>query len=758
MLLVLGILPWLAAAQEGEIRVMDQLTGEPLPSMNLFFRSLTDGREQYTITNDYGIAINRCADTCVVRISGVGYRTLQDTLVAGERMTFRLAEDVFHLDQVVVTATRNSRTLKEVPVITQVITARDIAGQGLTTMQEVLQQEIPGVEFRRGGFGADMHMQGLGAKNILILVDGERLAGGSGYNPDYSRLNTADIERVEVVKGAASALYGSQAMGGVINIITKNTRKPWELNAGGRWGQSNERNYPDLSDGDDLYDYKKNLDLQNYNFHLTGGFSREHVNGRTLFVTKSSDAYKLYDTRPVVKDYLNLDTVITETLNPYPTGINGYRDYQVEQRLGFPVNDRLEFTLKGSWYHHDEYDFVPDKVHQQYLDLTWGGRVHYRLNDRVEMTGSFHYDNYRKYDYFEKLSEKAMNYRNIFTDPRLMVFARAGRRQEITAGTEYFGESLFSDKLFGDTAGKKSNATWILFVQDELQAGEHLSFTAGGRLDYHTVFGAHFSPKVSAMYRWRQYTFRLNYARGFRSPSLKELYIDWPVAWFVIRGDEHLRPETNHYFSGSVEWVTPFLNLTATGYYNRLRDKIDGVWREAQTVYQYVNISEATLSGAEVTAALHLGPHWILNGAYSYLRDKRPQGELVSSSSPHTGNVKVNYRLRKKGYRLSVFLTATITGAKNYVMSEYLTYRGAYLEGFYPVHFDAYSLWRLTVTQQFGKRITLTAGVDNLFDYKAAVVNFNTSMSPGRRFFVSFTVPVEEWFGRKNSQNNYSSY
>ena len=752
--LMLGVLPWSVQAQQGEVRVFDSVMHQPLPSVNIVFESLHDGHRQYAVTNSYGLARNLCDDSCVVRVSCVGYRMIRDTVVAGEDITFFPAEDVFGLGQVVVTATRSRKALKDVPVITQVIGAQDIAGRGLTDVRDVLEQDIPGVEFRRSGFGADMHIQGLGAKNILILVDGERLAGETGYNVDYSRLNTADIDHIEVVKGAASALYGSQAMGGVINIITKKSRKRWEVNAGGRWSERNERNYPGLENGDDLYTFKKNLDRTNYNLHLAAGFRGDHLSSRTTVVAKSFDAYKLYDKEPVVKEFINIDTVITGYLNPFPTGINGYRDRQITQKIAVPVTSRLDIALRGSYYDHDEYDFVPDKVHQRYMDYTAGGQMVWQPGERVKAVASFNYDRYAKYDRYEKLAEQAVNYRNTFVDPRLTFNIGAGKHQEVTAGTEYFSESLFSGKLFSDTTGIKSSATWILFAQDDIDITGALNVVAGMRLDVHSAYGAHLSPKVSVMYRLRPLTFRLNYARGFRSPSLKELYIDWAVAWFTIRGDEHLRPETNNYLSGSVEFIRDHLDLSVTGYYNRLKDKIDGVWREGQTVYQYVNVREAEISGAEVMARLRAGRHFIVSGAYSYLHDKRPQGELVSAASPHTGYVKVNYRLRRGAYRLNALLSVNITGAKHFVMSDYLTYRGEYVEGFYPVHFDPWAIWRLSVSQHFLHGVNITAGVDNLFDHTPGVVSFNTSMNPGRKFFISMEIGVDELFNNKKQQIN----
>ena len=129
-------------------------------------------------------------------------------------------KDPLGLETVVVTATRTPKALLDIPVVTRVITAEDIQRVDATNVKDMLQQEIPGLEFTYSMGQQVLNMGGYDGNNILFLVDGERMAGESMDNIDFSRLNLASIERIEIVKGAASTLYGSSAMGGVINIIT----------------------------------------------------------------------------------------------------------------------------------------------------------------------------------------------------------------------------------------------------------------------------------------------------------------------------------------------------------------------------------------------------------------------------------------------------------------------------------------------------------------------------------------------------------
>lgn len=150
----------------------------------------------------------------------------------------------FDLNEVVVTGTRTPKFLKDTPIQTRVINARELARLDATNVQDLLQQELPGVEFSYAmNQQTHLNFSGFGGQGVLFLVDGERLAGETMDDVDFTRLNMDNVERIEIVKGAASALYGSNATGGVINIITKRNRQPWTLNVNARYAKHNEQRY-----------------------------------------------------------------------------------------------------------------------------------------------------------------------------------------------------------------------------------------------------------------------------------------------------------------------------------------------------------------------------------------------------------------------------------------------------------------------------------------------------------------------------------
>lgn len=152
--------------------------------------------------------------------------------------------DSMQLNQVVVTGTRTHKLMKDTPIQTRLITTEDIQKSDATDLADLLQQELPGIEFAYAmNQQVNMNMSGFSGQNVLILIDGERLAGETMENTDFTRLNMADVDHIEIIKGAASALYGSNAAGGVINIITKEATKPWMLNVNARLADHKEQRY-----------------------------------------------------------------------------------------------------------------------------------------------------------------------------------------------------------------------------------------------------------------------------------------------------------------------------------------------------------------------------------------------------------------------------------------------------------------------------------------------------------------------------------
>ncbi|MBE9469334.1 MAG: TonB-dependent receptor [Bacteroidetes bacterium] len=735
-------------ANETFLKVFDKETKQPLAYANVCFQSVSSKENFYFVTSLNGETKNPVKEKSKIVISFVGYETLIDTINPNEAKVYYLQPDVFNMEQVVITATRTEKALKDAPVITQVITAKQIESRGLETVQDVLEADMPGIEFQRHGGSSDINIQGISAKNVLILIDGERMAGETRGNVDYSRLNTNDVKRIEIIKGASSALYGSQAMGAVINIITKTSKQKFYVNISSKYKAYNEINYPNLSKSDENYNFEKNLDKPNLNINAVTGFNIKKFSSKTNFVIKSTDAYQLYDRDSLIKEYINLDTIIYEAVHKTPTSIEGTQDFSINQKFEYRFNNKLSLETNGTYYNHHKYDFYKDKKHDFYDDFSYGLKAFYKPDEGKSIVFSYHSDIYNKYDYLEKLDEKVKNYSQQYQNPKITGNYKIGEKQMLTAGLEYLHEVLESDMFVYGEMQEKQVSNSVVFLQNDIKINPKLNIIAGIRGEYHTSYGEHFTPKLSLMYKWLPLTFRLNYAAGYRSPGLKELYMNWRhLGMFTIEGNENLKPETNNYFSASVNFSKLWINTSVNVYKNYFNNKIDGQWAKDQTILKYQNIEKSSLFGIDYLSKVKLSKAFIIKGGYSYVYDKNSNNGLrLSGVSPHNANLQLEYKFKKGFYELLANITGKYIGAKDFDVLDEFEYRGEAIEEYYKMHYDDYSILKFSVSQRFYNSVNLVIGVDNLFDYTADIVTFNTSTTPGRRYFISLNVAIEKLY------------
>lgn len=629
-------------------------------------------------------------------------------------------------EEIVVTATRTPKLLKDAPVITRVIRSEEIRKTDATTVKDLLELVMPGIEFTSHGGTANINLAGMGANYVLFLIDGERIAGEARDNIDYDRLNVANIERIEVVKGAASALYGSNAIGGVVNIITKKATKPWQLNLNGRYGSLNEQRY-----GGSL------------------GFNTRRFNSFTTGTYKHRNSYSMTDSKVSYIEYPDGTQQPTDEL-PTTTRIYGYSDWDIDQKFVIRPVDPLTMTLAGTYYNHEQYS--SDKVHDLFRGYT--GRIHlnYAVNERQNIEASYKFDEYDKFDYYLRLDEKDKNYVNIQHTARLQynnTFRKAGT---LTVGAEFFGDKLDTYQFKGDEP-EHSTETYVAFAQHDVNLLPQLNLVYGARIDYHSTYGAHLTPKASLMYKLRPVTLRASYGEGFKSPTLKELYTDWShQGMFQLIGNPDLVPEKSRNISLSAEYTRKRFSASVIGYYNRIRDKISTVWNNAGDSSFYANIGHAEVWGIDAHVSVKLPHGFGFTASYAYVHDSQPvDGVNTSTTRPHSATLRFEYGLKRKNYGLDVHLTGRILSA---VTTH--TFDDAYVNpdgttgALYRQRYPAYTMWKLVVTQRLRNAVSLSLGADNLFDYRPDVHSFNTSVSPGITFFAGLSLDIEQLARKKH--------
>lgn len=693
-------------------RVTDE-NGETLPYANILVKGTTHGTAS-DLNGNYQLEITKPGEyNLIVKYAGFAPFEQRVFLSSDTTINFRLKEDALNLNEVTVTATRTPKLLKDAPVITRVITSEDIRKVNAVTVQDLLETELPGLEFTREMDGQTaIHMQGMSGKYVLFLIDGERMAGETLNNVDYNRLNAENIERIEIVKGAASALYGSNAIGGVVNIITKEASKPWSVNVNGSYGFGAKND-------------KASYAEQRYG--TTVGAKKDKVSSLTSFTYKKKDTYLLTDT------------------TGKETAINGGYDINVNEKLTWKVTDRIVFTGKGGFYTR-KIDNYNEKVKDRYRNFNGSVRMNYLITDKQNLDVSYLIDRYNKYDYYEKKDVDSLNYRNTQQTARAQYSYSFTPGNTLTGGAEYFRDELMSYQFSG---GAHSIEDYILYAQHDFNVTEQFNLVYGARMDYYSSFGAHVSPNVSLMYKLKPMTFRTSYSRGFRAPSLKEMWTDWDMGgmgWFTVYGNPDLKPEISDNVTLSAEYTRDRVNLSVVGYYNQISDKIASLYQAAKTPADkdtsfYTNIDKSKLAGLDINLAVKCPYGFTVKTAYAYVHeDMKQDGVNVSSTRPHSATLGINYELSKKNYNLNVAVNGRFLGKLD--TNEASSTGSSYT----PVHYPGYQTWKMTISQRLYRAYLLQVTVDNIFNYKPKYYSSNSPISPGTTCMIGLSINIDEIF------------
>ncbi len=630
-----------------------------------------------------------------------------DNMVQNDGKTDRL----FNLDDVVVTGTRTPKLLKDSPIQTRLITEEDIKKSDATNIQELLQQELPGVEFTYAmNQQLNMNLSGFSGQNVLILIDGERLAGESMENTDFSRLTMQNVARVEIIKGAASALYGSNAAGGVINIITKEAVKPWSLNLNARMADHKEQRYGG-----------------------TWGLRKGRVNNIIDVMHTTIDTYNLcYNT----KDDCDFRTVY------------GGRTWNVKDRLVYNMTEDLRLSAHAGYYFKERlYNLdTPDR----YRDFSGGVKGEWRIGGRDNVELSYNFDQYDKSDYQVLRDMDVRDYRNVQHTTRMLYSHRFSEADMLTAGGDYMRDYLDSYQ-FNDGARKQHSAD--VFAQYDYNFNSHLELVVAGRVDYTSDNNDFdFTSKAAMRYRSGDFTLRAGYAGGFRAPTLKEKYMRYDMSGiFWIHGNENLKAEKSHTFNASAEYTWHRYNFTLSANHSVVCNKVatsTPLVSAADPTYnyvQYINLENIRVFGVEAM----MQAKWLmadesllglcLSYCYTYEEVKGNDVNQYCPARPHALNLRVDWdRQWCRWYGTNIALTGRFLSDVNYTSMELDV---PYTE--YQVHNPAYTIWKVQLTNRFKDGIRLNIAVDNIFNYAPRTYYFNSPTTLGVNLMVGVSVDLE---------------
>ncbi len=624
----------------------------------------------------------------------------------------------FDLGEVVVTGTRTPKFLKDTPIQTRVITSREIEKTDATNIQDLLQQELPGVEFSYAmNQQTHLNFSGFGGQGVLFLIDGERLAGETMDDVDFTRLNMDNVERIEIVKGAASALYGSNATGGVINIITKKTDKPWTLNVNGRLARHNEQRY-------------------GASFGLNG---KRLCN---MFTANYTDVDNF--------DVHSAADPVTRIIST----VYGDRTLNLKDQLVWSPSRNVEIGGRVGYFFRQTTRTAEQP--ERYRDFSGGLRIDWTLSDHDMLQANYAFDQYDKSDYQKLRKLDIRDYSNVRNTFRLLYNHTFGCGDILTAGADFMHDYLFNTNL--DNSERKQDS-FDFFMQYDWRISQKLEAVGAVRYDYFSDGGeSRLTPKLNLCYKpVRNLSLRAGYGMGFRAPTLKEKYYDFDMAGiWIVEGNAALKSEISHNLNLSAEYVKGHYNLTASAYYNKVENKLATGAPYFRTpsdklpYLPYTNLDGYSVYGGEIGVQARWDNGMSARFTYAYTKEELPtdkQGNAVNNqyipARRHSLNVRYDYD-RQFSARYGI-----LTGISGRLLSgtENEEYRNYYdvSQGTVRVSYPAYTMWKLSFVQRIGKAVKLTTALDNLFNYRPKYYYLNSPVTDGINFQIGLSVDIHEF-------------
>lgn len=624
------------------------------------------------------------------------------------------------LQEVVITATSTPKKFKDVPIYTRVISRKDIENSGQLSLNEILMNEMPGIQFGNEAGVPNINMQGLGGNYVLILIDGQRTSGETRNNIDYAMINPSTIERIEIVKGAYATLYGSNAIGGIINIITKNNKKPWEASIAASIKSK-----------------------QFYQAEMNAGGRQRKFSWLTSVKQSLQQGYELQNTNYGRKYYP--DTIIADhALNTWQ--VEGGKLLTIDQKVSYSPTQKLLLNLKGNYSIRERFNAGAEGevLHNFFYNIggLFTGSYHFDSLNALRLF--YNYNDYRKANHYRKLNEQADTYSSSIHNVRIVSENMLNRKNQLVSGLELLNESLITYMF---QAGRKYQVnTLSAYVQNDYKPFSRLEILTGLRLDHHSDFGSHLSPnlalKADVFSRWQ---LRASFAGGFRSPSLKELHTDWDhLGMFQIIGSRDLKPEVSNNLMLTLTYRPKKSEWTVNVFRNDIKNKIALFPNTTGDTIFYHNDERQKIFGFEITSAYRILNNWKIFAGYAYTDDGlKSGGKRTSTTRPGGAVLKTDYFRKINNF----FTTFSLSGKYQQHMDVYGF--DADKAQYYRQEYPAVLMWRLNTLVQYRNTIDLNFAIDNLFNYRPKIYNFYMPMTPGRIYQLTLRYRFDNLLNKK---------
>lgn len=606
-----------------------------------------------------------------------------------------LSLDTFELNEIVVTGTRTEKRLLDSPVRTEIVTHSEIERHHARDLKEALKH-VPGLLLkpnRKNGFEA--WMQGFDSDRVLVVLNGEPLTPSTGSTIDLSQIGSLNIERVEIVKGATSALYGSSAMGGIINIITKKPERPLVYNLTLDSGSFNDHNLGQSSNPA-RHTVAGHVSTQQPFWSFSGTASLRHNEGFDL--DKDTLAYE-----GARGDKANLDV-----------------------RLAYTPNENTEFYFAPRYYYeninHNMDAFAPGIGEIKRIQREEAERFHTTLGTEIDGKDGRRFRAWLVTDIWNDMTEQDVPSTPQVEQQRdadiklyraeLQWDQPAGDRHLITTGV-LAGHTTLNQSQSGrssevDNADKQN---FEAYIQDDIFVNARWQLIPGIRIQEDSDFGFKTTPKINAMYspNWISNittNIRIGYGKGYRVPNLKERFFrfDHSALGYIILGNKDLQPEQSDSYQLGIEFAhADRFHFDISLFHNRAKKLIDTDLREIEDgiqIFRFINIDRAQTQGVETSLKYRFSSLFDMKTSVSWLdgEDKR-SGQRLPELPEWVVKLALDYQLPSWRTRISLLGTHQSEEYNNLSHTSKT---------------PAWTTWDIKINQPLSRKFSLFAGIDNI--------------------------------------------
>ena len=606
---IILLLPAVLQGQQAMITVIDDITGETVPYAHVCFEAIDADEQEHCVSGIDGEVPNKVLRRSLIAISYIGFTTLHDTILPGQSYKFRLKPSIQSIDEVVVTAQYAPEKADKSIYKVKVIGSREIEQKAAANLTELLNTETNLRLSQDGALGTSLTMRGLSGEHIKFLVDGVPVIGRMNGNIDISQLNLYNVDHIEIIEGPMSVVYGSNALAGVVNIITKeNKNRKVTANANA---------------------YVESVGIYNFDGGVSAKFGKHLVSlsgGRNFF-----DGYSYDDTLRSVrwkpKRQFFMDGYY----------IFGHENVKLKLSSSF-FNEKLQSkgNLLAPYYESafDSYFYTTRFTNKLDVSTKWNNKRYMNIFASWAYYGRIKETYYKDMTTLEEVPTTNPADYDTTTFNSFLVRGTYSKSNESSTLNYQIGFDINLEVGEGKriTDQKQQMGDYAAFFSLKWEPFRDFIIQPGLRYIYNTRYQAPLVYSLNLKYNFaKQFAVRASYARGFRAPSLKELYLYFVDVNHNVRGNEELEAEDSHnfnfVFSFNRESGKTFSGVELSLFYNNINNTIT-LAQVSGDLYTYINVDKYITQGLQFnyisafTRILRLTAGLGITGRYNSLAEQ----------------------------------------------------------------------------------------------------------------------------------------